>query len=133
MPFVRPSDAGHEFRNAARPVCAAAAIDARMFHEKTQGDEALFNRLAPQTPTGGRDFSPIMLSRLRRLGIDASPDALTADQRRKFARLDIDPDTITWRRGTLRVGADRQARARALIHAAVPRCLCVVPAFATRQ
>lgn len=30
----------------------AAAIDARMFHEKTQSDEALFNRLAPANKSG---------------------------------------------------------------------------------
>ena len=30
----------------------AAAIDARMFHEATQSDEALFNRLAPQNKQG---------------------------------------------------------------------------------
>ena len=30
----------------------AAAIDARMFHESTQSDEALFNRLCPQNKQG---------------------------------------------------------------------------------
>lgn len=30
----------------------AAAIDARMFHESTQTDEALFNRLAPANKEG---------------------------------------------------------------------------------
>uniref|UniRef100_A0A183D441 formate--tetrahydrofolate ligase n=1 Tax=Gongylonema pulchrum TaxID=637853 RepID=A0A183D441_9BILA len=30
----------------------AAAIDARLFHEKTQSDEALFNRLAPVNKSG---------------------------------------------------------------------------------
>jgi formate--tetrahydrofolate ligase len=30
----------------------AAAIDARMFHENTQSDEALFNRLVPKNKEG---------------------------------------------------------------------------------
>ena len=30
----------------------AAAIDARMFHESTQSDEALFNRLIPLNKNG---------------------------------------------------------------------------------
>ena len=30
----------------------AAAIDARMFHEATQSDEALFNRLCPANKQG---------------------------------------------------------------------------------
>lgn len=30
----------------------AAAIDVRMFHESTQPDEALFNRLCPQNKQG---------------------------------------------------------------------------------
>ena len=41
-----------------------------------------------------------MLRRLRKLGIDPdlSPDQLTADDVRRFARLDLDPARITWRR-----------------------------------
>ncbi len=77
----------------------AAAIDARVFHEASQSDEALFNRLCPPDKEGNRSFSPSMLRRLKKLGIDKTdPNELTAEERAKFARLDIDPDSITWRR-----------------------------------
>jgi methylenetetrahydrofolate dehydrogenase (NADP+)/methenyltetrahydrofolate cyclohydrolase/formyltetrahydrofolate synthetase len=41
-----------------------------------------------------------MLKRLAKLGIDTSkkPSQLTEEERVKFARLDIDPETITWNR-----------------------------------
>src|SRR5215467_12110867 len=49
----------------------AAAIDTRIFHEKTTAkDEALFDRLCPAKKDGSRRFSPVMLRRLRSLGID---------------------------------------------------------------
>ncbi len=77
----------------------AAAIDARMFHESQQSDEALFNRLCPPDKEGMRYFSPSMLRRLEKLGINKTdPNELTPEERSRFARLDIDPDTITWRR-----------------------------------
>jgi methylenetetrahydrofolate dehydrogenase (NADP+)/methenyltetrahydrofolate cyclohydrolase/formyltetrahydrofolate synthetase len=77
----------------------AAAIDARMFHEASQSDEALFNRLCPPDKEGNRSFSPSMLRRLKKLGIDKTePNELTAEERSRFARLDIDPASITWRR-----------------------------------
>lgn len=79
----------------------AAAIDARMFHEATQSDEALFNRLCPPETDGSRHFAPIMLRRLKKLGITTTttdPNQLTPDEKSRFVRLDIDPDTITWRR-----------------------------------
>ncbi|KAL9958032.1 hypothetical protein ACROYT_G034997 [Oculina patagonica] len=76
----------------------AAAIDTRMFHESTQTDEALFNRLVPEKH-GKREFSNIMLGRLKKLGIDkTNPNELTPEEISKFARLDIDPDTITFQR-----------------------------------
>ncbi|PHH84579.1 hypothetical protein CDD83_1700 [Cordyceps sp. RAO-2017] len=76
----------------------AAALETRMFHERTQKDGALYKRLVP-VKDGARAFAPVMLRRLRKLGIDKTdPDQLTADEIRRFARLDIDPDTITWRR-----------------------------------
>ncbi len=76
-----------------------AAIDARMFHESTQSDEQLFDRLCPAAKDGSRKFSPVMIKRLKKLGIDKTdPNELTSDERSKFVRLDIDPDTITWRR-----------------------------------
>ncbi|NXX85337.1 C1TM protein, partial [Urocolius indicus] len=76
----------------------AAAIDARILHENTQSDKALYNRLVPVV-NGVREFSPIQLARLRRLGINKTdPGTLTEEEVRKFARLDIDPSTITWQR-----------------------------------
>lgn len=77
----------------------AAAIDTRMFHESTQSDEALFRRLCPKAKDGSRSFSPVMLKRLKKLGINkTNPNELTEEEKGRFARLDIDPDTITWRR-----------------------------------
>ncbi len=77
----------------------AAAIDTRVFHEKTQSDETLFERLCPPGKTGSRRFSPVMLRRLEKLGIATTdPNELTPEERARFARLDIDPATITWRR-----------------------------------
>jgi formyltetrahydrofolate synthetase len=79
----------------------AAAIDARMFHEaEAKTDEGLFNRLCPKnTKTQKRSFAPIMLKRLAKLGIDKTdPDSLTAEEKKRFARLDINPATLTWYR-----------------------------------
>ncbi|XP_023657925.2 C-1-tetrahydrofolate synthase, cytoplasmic isoform X2 [Paramormyrops kingsleyae] len=76
----------------------AAAIDARMFHEATQSDKALFNRLVPLND-GQRMFSPIQVNRLKRLGIDKTdPSTLTEEEVTRFVRLDINPDTVTWQR-----------------------------------
>ena len=78
----------------------AAAIDARMFHEATQTDEALFDRLCPASGSdGSRQFSSVMLRRLDKLGIEKSdPNELSKEERSRFVRLDIDPDSITWQR-----------------------------------
>ena len=77
----------------------AAAIDARMFHEHSATDEQMFERLCPPSKEGTRKFSPVMLRRLRKLGISKTdPNGLTPEERSRFARLDIDPDSITWRR-----------------------------------
>ena len=76
----------------------AAAIETRMFHESTQKDGALYKRLVP-AKKGKREFKPVMLKRLKKLGIDKiNPDDLTPEEYGRFARQDIDPDTITWRR-----------------------------------
>jgi methylenetetrahydrofolate dehydrogenase (NADP+) / methenyltetrahydrofolate cyclohydrolase / formyltetrahydrofolate synthetase len=78
----------------------AAAIDVRIMHERKQPDnEKLFNALCPVDKQGNRRFSPSMLRRLQKLGIDKTdPNDLTAEERARFARLDIDPASITWRR-----------------------------------
>lgn len=76
----------------------AAAIETRMFHESTQKDGPLYKRLVP-AKKGKREFQPIMYRRLKKLGIEkTNPDELTEEEIRRFARLDIDPETITWRR-----------------------------------
>jgi methylenetetrahydrofolate dehydrogenase (NADP+)/methenyltetrahydrofolate cyclohydrolase/formyltetrahydrofolate synthetase len=42
-----------------------------------------------------------MMARLKKLGIDKSnPDDLTEEERSKFARLNINRETLTWRRAT---------------------------------
>ncbi len=77
----------------------AAAIDTRMHHESYQSDESLFNRLCPPDKAGNRSFAPVMLRRLRKLGVDKTdPNELTTEEISRFVRLDIDPDSITWRR-----------------------------------
>jgi formyltetrahydrofolate synthetase len=79
----------------------AAAIDTRVLHENTQKDDALFERLCPPAKDGSRRFSPVMFHRLRKLGITKTdPNELTTEERSRFSRLDIDPDSITWRRVT---------------------------------
>ncbi|XP_076066035.1 pug C-1-tetrahydrofolate synthase, cytoplasmic isoform X2 [Oratosquilla oratoria] len=76
----------------------AAQIDARMFHESTQTDKALYGRLVPNVK-GKRQFSQIQMNRLKKLGIDKTdPDALTEEEVGRFVRLNIDPETITWQR-----------------------------------
>lgn len=77
----------------------AAALDARVMHEAQESDEQLFNALCPPDKEGRRRFSPSMLRRLKKLGIaKTDPNQLTPEERSRFARLDIDPATITWRR-----------------------------------
>jgi formyltetrahydrofolate synthetase len=77
----------------------AAAIDVRIHHESYQDDERLFNALFPENKDGSRKISPVQIKRLKKLGIDKTdPNDLTEAEISKFVRLDIDPDTITWRR-----------------------------------
>uniref|UniRef100_A0A9J7YPX0 formate--tetrahydrofolate ligase n=1 Tax=Cyprinus carpio carpio TaxID=630221 RepID=A0A9J7YPX0_CYPCA len=76
----------------------AAAIDARILHESTQSDKALYRRLVPSV-NGVRCFSPIQMARLQRLGINKSdPSDLTPEEVRAFVRLDLDPEKVTWQR-----------------------------------
>ncbi len=71
----------------------AAAIEVRMLHESEATDEQLFNRLLPADKTGKRHFGRGLLGRLKKLGINrAEPEDLTADERKRLCRLDIDPD-----------------------------------------
>ncbi len=84
---------------AAHNLCAAA-LDARMMHEQLTPDETkLFDALCPPDKKGVRKFAPTMLRRLKKLGIDKTdPNELTPEERAQFARLDIDPANVTWRR-----------------------------------
>jgi len=78
----------------------AAAIDTRIYHETRQSDEALFRRLFPLDKDGKRFFARGLRNRLKKLGITKTdPDTLTAEERRRFVRLDIDPEKVTWMRG----------------------------------
>ena len=78
----------------------AAAIDARMFHESTQSDEALFERLFPMDKEGKREITHSTRFRMEKLGIHKNDlNQLTVEERRRLARLDISPETITWKRG----------------------------------
>ncbi|NUQ85274.1 MAG: formate--tetrahydrofolate ligase [Anaerolineales bacterium] len=84
---------------AAHNLCAAA-LDARIMHEaKTPDDDKLFDALCPPDKKGNRNFSPSMLRRLKKLGIEKTdPNDLTPEERRRFARLDIDYSGVQWRR-----------------------------------
>ncbi len=77
----------------------AAAIDVRMLHEASATDEQMFIRLFPKDKQGKRHFSKSMAGRKSKLGITVDdPEKMTPEERRRFCRLDIDPQTITWRR-----------------------------------
>jgi len=77
----------------------AAAIDARMLHESSQTDDRLFANLFPKDKSGIRHFSVGMQHRKKKLGIITDdPDLMTAEEKSRFVRLDIDPDSITWKR-----------------------------------
>ena len=79
----------------------SAAIDARILHEAGATDEQLFNRLCPADKKGKRRFGVGLLGRLKKLGIEKTdPDELTADEKSRLVRLDINLDTVTWRRVT---------------------------------
>jgi methylenetetrahydrofolate dehydrogenase (NADP+) / methenyltetrahydrofolate cyclohydrolase / formyltetrahydrofolate synthetase len=83
---------------AAHNLCAAA-LDTRIFHESQQDDAKLFDALCPPNKQGVRKFSPSMLRRLKKLGIKKTdPNELTPEERVRFARLDIDPARVSWRR-----------------------------------
>ncbi len=83
---------------AAHNLCAAA-LDARAMHESLQDDTKLFDALCPPNKQGVRKFSPSMLRRLKKLDIKKTdPNELTPEERVRFARLDIDPERVSWRR-----------------------------------
>ena len=75
----------------------AAAIDARMFHENTQSVADLYRRLIQKPGKSELAFTDAQKRRLEKLGISPSlaPTELTDEQKESFARLNIDPNTIT--------------------------------------
>jgi methylenetetrahydrofolate dehydrogenase (NADP+)/methenyltetrahydrofolate cyclohydrolase/formyltetrahydrofolate synthetase len=80
----------------------AAAIDARWHWEATHpDDEAYAKALCKKDDKGELRLAGHQIRRLKRLGLRSdvtSPSELTADERRKLFRLDIDPNAITWNR-----------------------------------
>mmetsp|Transcript_124612 Transcript_124612/g.388007 ORF Transcript_124612/g.388007 Transcript_124612/m.388007 type:complete len:693 (-) Transcript_124612:191-2269(-) len=81
----------------------AAAIDTRYYHENTSTAQGMFKRLCPADKAGKRSFEPSMYARLEKLGLlhkKDDPSSLTEEEVERFCMLDIDPDTITWRRVT---------------------------------
>lgn len=77
----------------------AAAIDTRIFHEATQKKDSTFYRRLIPLKNGSRNFTPSMMKRLKKLGIEKIiPDDLTPDEIARFARLRINPETITIKR-----------------------------------
>lgn len=77
----------------------AAAVDPRMFHEITQKNNATFYKRLVPTKNGSRKFTPSMLKRLQKLGINKTdPDSLTPEEINKFVRLNIDPEQIVVKR-----------------------------------
>jgi len=81
----------------------AAAIDTRYYHENTSTPPSIFKKLCPPDKAGKRHFEPSMHARLEKIGLGHKkddPDSLTPEEVERFVKLDIDPDTITWRRVT---------------------------------
>ncbi|MHB0922458.1 MAG: formate--tetrahydrofolate ligase [Bellilinea sp.] len=77
----------------------AAAIDVRMFHEAEATDEQMFIRLFPKDKKGKRHFAVNMTNRKKKLGITYDdPEEMTPEERVRFCRLDIDPESVTFRR-----------------------------------
>jgi formyltetrahydrofolate synthetase len=73
----------------------AAAIDARMLHERaTPDDDKLAKALCPDGY-----IAPTIRKRMDKLGITAEKfEDLTPEDKRRLFRLDIDPSSITWQR-----------------------------------
>ncbi|TAN36738.1 MAG: formate--tetrahydrofolate ligase [Verrucomicrobia bacterium] len=73
----------------------AAAIDARMLHERTHTDDEKFARLM----TRNGEFTDAQRARMAKLGIKGKTLAdLSLEDKRRLFRLDIDPKSITWQR-----------------------------------
>ncbi|CAI5755509.1 unnamed protein product [Candida verbasci] len=87
----------HAISAAQNLLCAA--VDTRMFHEDTSKTISGFYKRLVSSKKGKRTFTPSMLKRLEKLGINkTNPDDLSRDEIVKFAKLNIDPDSITIKR-----------------------------------
>ena len=87
----------HAISAAQNLLCAA--VDTRMFHEATSKSVGGFYKRLVPTKKGLRSFTPSMLKRLQKLGINkTNPDDLTPEEIEKFAILNIDRDSITIKR-----------------------------------
>jgi formyltetrahydrofolate synthetase len=72
----------------------AAAIDNRLLKEWRWTDDTLARMLCPDDA-----YTPSMRKRLKKLGIESEkPSDLSAEDKRRMFRLDIDPYSIQWRR-----------------------------------
>src|SRR5512137_1671126 len=73
----------------------AAAIDARLLHERANADdEKLARALCPDGY-----IAPAIHNRMAKLGIKAEKiEDLTPEEKHRLFRLDIDPNSITWQR-----------------------------------
>jgi formyltetrahydrofolate synthetase len=73
----------------------AAAIDARLLHERAQpDDEKLAKALCPDGY-----IAPSIRRRMDKLGIKKQKfEELTPEEKRRIFRLDIDPNSLTWQR-----------------------------------
>lgn len=87
----------HAISAAQNLLCAA--VDTRVFHESTSKSiKGFYNRLVP-VKKGVRSFTPSMLTRLAKLGITkTNPDDLNETEIAQFAKLNIDPESITIKR-----------------------------------
>ncbi|ODQ77107.1 hypothetical protein BABINDRAFT_163839 [Babjeviella inositovora NRRL Y-12698] len=86
----------HAISAAQNLLCAA--VDTRMFHEDTLSDKGLYKRLVP-VKKGTRKFTQSMLTRLQKLGITKTdPNELTEEEAARFARLNIDPESVLIKR-----------------------------------
>ncbi len=72
----------------------AAAIDARLMHERNMTDRQLFRALFPKD-----SWAPSLFRRAKKLGIEAQkPSDMTREERAKLCRLNINPYSISWNR-----------------------------------
>ncbi|KAK4337260.1 hypothetical protein RND71_044163 [Anisodus tanguticus] len=78
----------------------AAALESRAFHEATQSDQALYQKLVPRTPGVPRKFNDVQKRRLEKLDLpaDTDPDLLTPEQIKEFSRLNINTKQLEWNR-----------------------------------